>query len=204
MSFRSAVIAAAALCALVPVASRAEDLPSPPSPTASLLIVRHQIMLKDPLDLRPTPYQVGLVLVPGRIAPAYSDQSISVFVIEQPGEYQVYTADLVFRTKRQSGLVGNSRGLKPEDRYLMQVHEYEVGQMALPVAAGTVTFAGTLKLRLRRDSDNNSSAWGVTPGIESGEWLDSEPGDEEDALEEFVAGTAWKDRKPTRMRGGTP
>ena len=201
MSFRAAVSVTALACVLVLPVARAEDLPPPPSPTASLLIVRHEIQLKDPLDLRPTPSEVSLVLVPGHLTAAYADQKVSVFVVEQPGEYSVQRADLVFRTKRQSGLVGNSRGLKPEDAYKIVVGDYDAGQVALPVAAGTITFAGTLKLKLRRDVDNNSSAWGVTPGIESGLWLDSEPGDEQDALEEFVHGTAWKDRRPARLGG---
>lgn len=201
MSFRAAVLATAVLCIAAPSIAQADDLPAPPSATASLLIVHHEIQLKDPLDLRPTPSEVSLVLVPGQLTAAYADQKVSVFVIEQPGEYSVQRADLVFRTKRQSGLVGNSRGLKPEDEYKIVVGDYDAGQVALPVEAGTVTFAGTLKLKLRRDVGNNSSAWGVTPGIESGLWLDSEPGDEQDALEEFVEGTAWKDRRPARLGG---
>jgi hypothetical protein len=199
MTLRSAVLAIAIACLFAPAAAGADDLPPPPSPTASLLVIHTKVQLKDPLDLRPTPTDVGLVLGPGRAKPVFSDQTVSVFLIDQPGEYYVAHANMLFRTKRQSGIVGNERGLRPDNRFLIQIGDYEVGQMALPVAASTITFAGTMKLRLRRDGDNNSSLWGVTPGIEAGEWIDSEADDEKDFIDDVVGKSAWKDRKLARL-----
>lgn len=175
-----------------------EDLPPPPSPDASLLVIRHEVTLKDPLDLRPTPTAVDVALLPRGARRVYSDQRVSIYLVAAPGEFQVVTAEAEFRPKRQSGLVGSGRSERPVEKWQLQVHEYEVGQFGLPVAAGTITYGGTLKLVLRRVTENNQSAWGIAPRIVGGEWLGPDPDDIE-LVNKLIEGTEWQGRKVVRL-----
>jgi hypothetical protein len=180
------------------VAAHADDLPPPPSAAASLLVLRHELTLKEPLDLRPTPSEVEVLLKPRGARRVYSDQRLSIFLVAEPGEFLVGTATATFRPKRQSGLVGNGRSERPEERWELPVDQYEVGRMGLPVVAGSITYAGTLKLTLRRMTDDNQPTWGIAPQIVDGVWGPPDADDVE-RVEDLIEGTGWSGRKVVRL-----
>lgn len=175
-----------------------DELPVPPSADASLLVLRHEVQLKEPLDLRPTPTTVDVVLFPRGARRVYSDQRISIFLVSEPGEFQVGTATCTFRPKRQSGMVGNGRAERPEEKWELPVHQYEVGQAGLPVSAGSITYAGTLKLSLRRVAEDNQPVFGIAPQIVAGEWSGPTT-DEVELVEKLTAGTEWRGRTVVRL-----
>lgn len=177
----------------------ADDLPAIHDDTTSLLVIRHDVLLKEPLELRSTPATVDFELYPSGLRPVYVDQRFAAFLVRQPREFAVASASFVFRPKRQTGLTDTYRGQRPDERWTIPVAQYDVGRIGLPVEAGTITFAGTLKLQLRRVTDDNQPVRGVTPIIEAGEWLDSDPDDEEDFLDDVIKGTAWQTRRVTRL-----
>lgn len=179
-------------------AAEIDDIPEPSSVESALLVVRHEVMLKEPLDLRPTPTSVEIALFPGGARRVYADQRFTVFEVPQGGEYIVHTATVTFRPKRMTGLVGQGRSERPVEVYALQVHQYPVGEAGIPVQAGTVTHGGTLMLTLRRVAEDNQQVSYIAPTIVDGRWKPFEVDDEE-WIAEKLAKSAWSRRPVVKV-----